>query len=109
MTLSENIAKYESNVRNWTVGNLKADPDFMLLCREDEAFRCWVLSIKPGMANEKVSRMKFRRPDGIKAPMEGKTPTIAPQRVESEQVEELSKTGKIIKDLKAYRKDQGFI
>ena len=104
MTLEENIAKYESDVRNFTVANLKGDPDFMALCREDEAFRKYVLSVRPEMANEKRPKMKFLGLDHRKVPVEPETPQIAP-----EPVEEISKTAKIMQDLKALRKKKGFL
>ena len=104
MTLQENIAKYESNVRNWTVANLKLDGDFMKLCREDEAFREYVLSARPEMANEKAPKMNFLGLGHTKGQIEPKEPVIEP-----EPVEKISKTGQIMKDLKAYKKKQGFI
>lgn len=103
MTLDENIARYESNVRNWTVANLKLDPDFMKLCREDEAFRLWVLCQRPDMKNEKRPKMKFLGLDVAKTPKDTKQPDADP-----EPPENISKTGQIIKDLKAYKEKQGF-
>ena len=104
MTLDENIARYESNVRNFTVANLKADPEFMALCREDEQFRLWVLCQRPNMANEKRPKIKFLGLAGNKAPTDVKSPQIEP-----EPIEKIPKTGQIMKDLKAYKKKQGFI
>ena len=104
MTLQENIAKYESNVRNWDVKHLKNDPDFMKLCREDGQFRDYVLSVRPDMSNDKGYRMKFLGLDHSKVPVEPETPQIAP-----EPVEEISKTAKIMQDLKALRKKKGFL
>ena len=104
MTLADNIAKYESNIRNFTVANLKLDGDFMKLCREDEEFRCYVLSVKPEMANEKRPKIKFLGLASTKGQIEPKEPAIEP-----EPVEEISKTAKIMKDLKALRKKKGFL
>ena len=81
MTLQENIAKYESAVRNWDVKHLKNDPEFMELCREDEAFRDYVLSVKPEMATDKGYRIKFLGLDHSKVPSEPETPVIETEPV----------------------------
>jgi hypothetical protein len=104
MTLQENIDKYESNVRNFTVANLKADPEFMQACRDDVELREWVLAQRPDMRNEKQPKMKFLGVASSKGQVTDKSPQIEP-----EPVEKISKTAQIMKDLKAYKDKQGFI
>ena len=107
MTLAEFKTEYAANVRNWTVANLKADDDFMELCRNNDQFKAWVLLKKPDMAKKAPAnpyKVKFR-PGGIIQP---KPAEVAPVAI-VEPVEVLSKTDQIIADLKVYRKNRGFL
>jgi hypothetical protein len=104
MTLQENIAKYAGIVHRQSAKELKDNPKFMKACRENGEFKQWVLDRKPTMATVKVSKIKFRRPDDVIVPVDHKEPTIEP-----EPVEKISKTSQIMKDLKDYKKKQGFI
>ena len=104
MTTAENIEKYQSAVRNWTVQNLKADKEFMAACRDDEDFKDYVLYHRPDMANDSRPKIKFLGLSHSKVPDEPESPQIEP-----EPVEELSNTQQIMKDLKAFRKKKGFI
>jgi hypothetical protein len=104
MTLADKQALHRDKVRNWTVKNLKADKDFMEDCVESPDLRGWVLGQRPDMAKEEAYKIKFL---GLKPP----TPPIEekPAHVDPEPIEELSKTAKIIRDLKAYQKEKGFL
>jgi hypothetical protein len=112
MNIQDLIAKYQSAVRNHTVGNLKADVDFMKACRKNEDFRDYVLSVRPDMASCKQHVTKFKRPAGIVAdmPQEPESPlTAKPEALMSETEEPISKTGQVLKDLLGYKKKKGFL
>jgi hypothetical protein len=102
MTLEDLIAKYQSNVRNFTVASLKADKEFMGHCRQNEAFRAYVLSERPDMASQRKPKVKFLG-------LEHKPADKPTEKVIIEPVEKISNTAQIIKDLKEYRKKQGFL
>jgi hypothetical protein len=104
MTLQDKQALHRDKVRNWTVRNLKADADFMQDCCDDESLREWVLGQRPDMAKQEAYKIKFL---GLKPP----TPPIEekPAHVDPEPIEELSRTGEIVRDLKAYQKEKGFL
>lgn len=109
MTLQQLKQKWQSELRNFTVDNLKEEDEFMADCMHYPEYRDYILRIRPEMRRKRPPKMKFRRPEGNKVPTDDKTPQIDAQPVEPEQVEELSKTGQIIKDLKAYKKREGYI
>jgi hypothetical protein len=104
MTLQDYIALHRDKVRNWTVKNLKADTDFMKDCVDNPDLRDWVLGERGDMAKPKPFKIKFKHPE-VTLPPE----PVKPAHVNPEPIEELSRTGKIIKDLKAYQKEKGFL
>lgn len=112
MNTQDLIAEYESNVRNWTVANLKADTDFMAHCRDNEEFRDYVLFNRPDMENREPMPVKFRRPTGIVADGEAKAEKPLTAKLGSLPAETeppLSKTAQIFKDLLGYKEKQGFL
>lgn len=82
MTLQEFKDEYASNVRNYTVANLKGNPVFMKLCRDFPEIKSWVLSQRQDMANEKGPRIKFLGLGHSKVPPAEKTSVIEPEPVE---------------------------
>ena len=109
-TLQDNQAFHAQKVRNFTVANLKADADFMQLCRDDRDFRDWVLEQRPDMAKkppEPAFKMKFK---GIVTtePCLAESQPAKPQEL-VEEVPKMSKTEQIIADLKVYREKKGFL
>ena len=104
MTLQKLKAKWKDEVSNWDVIHLKADKDFMKDCAGNLDLRDWVLVLRPDMASEKGPRIRFKRPEGIVADKPVKSPVVDPEPIES-----ISKTAQIMKDIKAYKKKQGFI
>jgi L-asparaginase/Glu-tRNA(Gln) amidotransferase subunit D len=107
MTLQEYKAKWSDEISNWSVKNLKADDEFMADCFNYPEFAAYILSARPEMAThrpDKQPKIKFLGLGGTSAGSTEKTPQIEP-----ESVEEISKTGQIMKDLKEYKKNQGFI
>jgi len=104
MTLQEYKDKHHVKIHLWTVEKLRADKEFMKDSRDCEEGKDWALRQKPDLKHEKPPRIKFRRPEGIIGHTETKEPQIEP-----EPVVEISKTAQIMKDIKAYKKKQGFI
>lgn len=105
MTLEQLKLKWQTEINNWTVHNLKADDEFMADSINYPDFCQYVLRVKPEMKRDKAPRIKFLGLGHGKVPVEPETPQIEPQEPE----EKLSKTGQIMKDLKEYKKKQGFI
>jgi hypothetical protein len=99
MTLEEFKTEYASNIRNYTVANLKADREFMRLCRDFPELRDWVLSEKPDMANEDSPKIKFRRPDGI--------PGVQAEKPAHVEPEDVPKVVKHYRDVVKYAKKKG--
>ena len=104
MTLEEYKDKHHVKIHLWAVEKLRADKEFMKDSRDCEDGRDWALRQKPDLKHDKQPKMKFLGLDHSKVPVEPETPQIAP-----EPVEEISKTAKIMKDLKALRKKKGFL
>jgi len=94
MTLQALKNKWQAEINNWTVKNLKADDEFMADSFNYPDFAEYVLSVKPTMANRKAFVVKFKRPVGIIVPAEVKEPQIEPVGVvatEPEPVEAVPK------------------
>lgn len=104
MTLERLKLKWKTELDNWTVQNLKSDDEFMADSTNYPEFAAYVLRVKPKMRRDRPPKMKFLGLDHSKVPVEPESPVIEPG-----PVEEISKTGQIIKDLNEYRKNQGFI
>lgn len=104
MTLEEYKDKHHVKIHLWTVEKLRADKEFMKDSRDCEEGKDWALRQKPDLKHEKQPKIKFLGLASTKGRVAEKTPQIEP-----EPVEEISKTGQIMKDLKEYKNKQGFI
>jgi hypothetical protein len=104
MTLQELKDKYAGIIHRQSAAELKGNPVFMKACRENEEFRAYVLDRKPTMATVRLTEVKFKHTE-VTLPPE----PVKPAHVDPEPIEELSRTGEIVRDLKAYREKKGFL
>lgn len=105
MTLQELQHKWKDEFPNWDVNHLKDCDEFVADCFNYKNFAAYVLRVKPEMAKPKAFKIHFLGLSGTSAGSTEKTPVIEAQ----EPVEEISKTRKIITDLKAYCKKNGYV
>jgi hypothetical protein len=104
MTLQSLIEKWKDEVANWDVKNLWLEAEFMADSFNYPEFAAYLLRVRPGLRHEKHRKIKFLGLAGSKVVKE-----VKPAHVEPVASERLSKTGQIMKDLKEYKKNQGFI
>ncbi len=104
--LEEKKQRYQTEVRNWSVSNLKNNPEFMQLSRENEEFREWVLDQRPDMAISREPKIKFKRPEGLEPVSDEIQPVELKQL---EPVEGPPKAVQLYRDVVAYGKKKGFL
>jgi len=94
---------WESNIRNWTVENLKDNDEFMELSK-DRDFAVWALSIKPELKRNRPAKMKFL---GLKPTVEKEPEKIVPVKIEP--VEKVPVAVQRYREVVQYGKDNGFL
>jgi hypothetical protein len=104
MTLQALIEKWKDEVANWDVKNLWLEAEFMADSFNWPEFAAYLLRVRPDLRHEKARKIKFL---GLRAV--SKQSEVKPAHVEPVAPDKLSKTGQIMKDLKEYKKKQGFI
>jgi translation elongation factor EF-Tu-like GTPase len=110
MTLESLKDKWKAEIDNWTVKNLKDEPEFMADCINYSDFAAYVLSVKPKIRSVKTPPVKFKRPAGIIGHTEVKSAQIEPEAVAvKEPVEKIPKAVQLYRDVVEEGKRRGFL